>query len=111
MIDTMCKKPPKKKAYFLFRKDRWRFSFDILRCHFYNRQGKYPNFNFRKLLCSALIQWMFDYASCSWFSGLNSKYQQKFQTTQNKMVCFMRNSTVVFAHDMLVKMNVRMLDT
>ena len=34
---------------------------------------------------------MFDYASCSWFSGLNSKLKNKLQTTQNKMVRFITN--------------------
>ena len=44
-----------------------------------------------KLLCSALIQCLFDYASCSWFSGLNSNFKNKLQTTQNKIVRFITN--------------------
>ena len=44
-----------------------------------------------KLLCSALIQCLFDYASCSWFSGLNSNFKNKHQTTQNKIVHFITN--------------------
>ena len=45
-----------------------------------------------KLLCFAFIQCLFDYASCSWFSGLNAKFKNKLQTTQNKMVRLISNS-------------------
>ena len=51
------------------------------RLNFLYRQGKYLNFNCRKLLCSALIQCLFYYASCSWFSCLNSNFKNKLQTT------------------------------
>ena len=61
------------------------------RLKFLYRQGKYLNFNCRKLLCSALIQCLFDYASCSWFSGLKSNFKNKLQTTQNKIVRFITN--------------------
>ena len=62
------------------------------RLKFLYRQGKYLNFNCHKLLCStALIQCLFDYASCSWFSGLNSNFKNKLQTTQNKIVRFITN--------------------
>ena len=58
------------------------------RLKFLYRQANYLNQNCRKLLCSALIQCLFDYASSSWFSGLNSKFKNKLQITQNKMVRF-----------------------
>ena len=62
------------------------------RLKFLYRQARYLNQNCRKLLCSALIQCIFDYASCSWFSGLGVKHKNKLQTTQNKMVRFMTKS-------------------
>ena len=71
-------------------------------------QAKHLNCNCRKLLCSALIQCLFDYASCSWFSGLCAKFKNKLQTTQNKMVHFITKK--VPAHT-LVKLNIRKLDT
>ena len=61
------------------------------RLKFLYRQGKYLNFNCRKLFCSALIQCLLDYASCSWFSGLNSNFKNKLQTTRNKIVGFFTN--------------------
>jgi hypothetical protein len=61
------------------------------RLKFLYRQAKYLDHNCRKLLSSALIQCLFDYASCSWFSGLNAKFKNKLQTTQNKMVRFITN--------------------
>ena len=61
------------------------------RIKFLYRQGKYLKFNCLKPLCSALIQCLFDYASCSWFSGLSSNFKNKLQTTQNKIVRFITN--------------------
>ena len=52
------------------------------------RHAKYLDRNCRQLVCSSLIQCLFDYASCSWFSGQNAKFKNKLQTTQNKMVRF-----------------------
>ena len=61
------------------------------RLKFLYRQSAYLDHNCRKLLCSALIQCLFDYASCSWFAGLNQKFKNKLQITQNKMVRFITN--------------------
>ncbi len=61
------------------------------RLKFLYRKGAYLNQHCRKLLCSALIQCLFDYASCSWFAGLNQSLKKKLQTTQNKMVRFITN--------------------
>lgn len=58
------------------------------RLKFLYRQTRNLNYNCRRLLCSALIQCLFDYASYSWFSGISVKHKNKLQTTQNKMVRF-----------------------
>ena len=81
------------------------------RLKFLYRQGKYLNFNCRKLLCSALIQCLFDYASCSWFSGLNSNFKNKLQTTQNKIERFFFFSQIRVPGHMLVNMNAPKLGT
>jgi hypothetical protein len=61
------------------------------RMKFMYRQGSCLNQNCRKILCSALIQCHFDYACCSWYSGLSRELQHKLQTTQNKMIRFILN--------------------
>ena len=40
------------------------------------------------MLCNALIQPHFDYASCAWYPNLNKKLKQKLQITQNKCIRF-----------------------
>ena len=62
------------------------------RLKFLYQHAKYLDSNCGKLHCSALIQCLFDYASCSWFSGLNAKFKNKLQTTQNKTVRFITKS-------------------
>ena len=42
----------------------------------------------RRLLCNALIQPHFDYASSAWYTNLSRKLKNKIQTSQNKCVCF-----------------------
>ena len=42
----------------------------------------------RRLLCNALIQPHFDYASSAWYPNLSRKLKNKIQTSQNKCVCF-----------------------
>ena len=61
------------------------------RLKFLYRQGKCLNQDSRKILCSALVQCHFDYASSSWYSGLSQKTKLRLQTTQNKMVRFILN--------------------
>ena len=52
------------------------------------RQNKNLDKQCRKLLCSALIQPLFDYASPSWYNDLSQTHKNKLQTTQNKMIRF-----------------------
>ena len=42
--------------------------------------------NERKLLCTSLLQPLFDYAAISWFYGLSKKSKDKLQICQNKMM-------------------------
>ena len=42
----------------------------------------------RRLLCNALIQPHFDYASSAWYIDLNKKYKAKLQIMQNKCIRF-----------------------
>ena len=56
---------------------------------FVYRQTRQFDMETKKLLTSALIQCHFDYASASWYSGLTKKYQNRLQTTQNKIVRFL----------------------
>lgn len=59
---------------------------------FLYRQTRNFDTHTKKLLTSALIQCHFDYASASWYSGLTKKYQNRLQTTQNKIVRFLLNA-------------------
>jgi hypothetical protein len=61
------------------------------RIKFLYRQGSCLNFSCRKLLCSALIQCHFDYASCAWYAGISSKTKKNLQISQNKMARFILN--------------------
>ncbi|XP_071952123.1 uncharacterized protein [Antedon mediterranea] len=56
------------------------------RLKFMYRQRKILSCKNRKLLCSALIQCVFDYAASSWFCGTSKAIQRKLQIAQNKMV-------------------------
>ncbi len=61
------------------------------RLRFLYRQASCLNQNSRKILCSALIQFHFDYAASAWYSGLSQVLKKRLQTTQNKMVRFILN--------------------
>jgi len=61
------------------------------RLKFLYRQGNCLNFNCRKLLCSALIQCHFDFASSVWYARVSKKAKIKLQRTQNKIVRFIKN--------------------
>ncbi len=61
------------------------------RLKFLYRQGDCLNFRCRKLLCSGLIQCHFDYASPAWFTGISKKALRQLQTTQNKIVRFIKS--------------------
>ena len=61
------------------------------RLKFLYRQRDCLNFKCRKLLCSGLIQCHFDYASAAWFTNISKKAPKQLQTTQNKIVRFIKN--------------------
>ena len=56
-----------------------------LRLKFLHRKKKLTP-ALRRLLCNALIQPHFDYASSTWYPNLAQKMKNKFQITQNKCI-------------------------
>ena len=50
------------------------------------RHGKYLNPRLRRMLCNALIQPHFDYASSAWYPNLTKGLKEKLQITQNKCI-------------------------
>ena len=48
-------------------------------------------FTCKNVLCNALILSNFDYASTTWYTGLNQNTKIKFQTCQNKVIRFINN--------------------
>ena len=56
------------------------------RLKFLNRKNKYLTPVLRRLLCNALIQPHFDYASSAWNPNLIQKMKSKIQITQNKCI-------------------------
>ena len=52
------------------------------RLKFLNRKNKFLTPVLRRLLCNALIQPHFDYASSAWYLNLTQKMKNKIQTTQ-----------------------------
>ena len=56
------------------------------RLKFLHRKNKFLTPALRRLLCSALIQPHFDYASSAWYLNLTQKLKNKIQITQNKCI-------------------------
>ena len=56
------------------------------RLKFLHRKNKFLTPALRKLLCNALIQPHFDFASTAWYSNLTQKMKNKIQITQNKCI-------------------------
>ena len=56
------------------------------RLKFLHRKNKFLTPALRRLLCNALIQPHFDYASSAWYPNLTQKMKNKIQTTQNKCI-------------------------
>ena len=48
-----------------------------LRLRFLYRYKELLNFGYRKALCSALIQCLFDYSCSSWYPGINKELKDK----------------------------------
>ena len=57
-----------------------------LRLRFLHRKNKFLTPALRRLLCNALIQPHFDYASSAWYPNLTQKMKNKIQITQNKCI-------------------------
>ena len=56
------------------------------RLRFLHRKNKFLTPALRRLLCNALIQPHFDYASSAWYPNLTQKMENKIQITQNKCI-------------------------
>ena len=56
------------------------------RLKFLNRKNKFLTPVLRRLLCNALIQPHFDYASSAWYPNLTQIMKDKIQITQNKCI-------------------------
>jgi len=55
---------------------------------FLYRKNKFLTPQLRRMLCNALIQPHFDYASTAWYPSLNANLKKKLQTMQNKCIRF-----------------------
>ena len=55
---------------------------------FLYRKQNYLTPDTKKLLIMSLVQCHFDYACSVWYNSLTKVFQNKFQTTQNKMIRF-----------------------
>ena len=58
------------------------------RLKFLHRQNRFLTPPLRRLLCSALIQPLFDYACTAWFPNLSKKLRLRLQATENKCIRF-----------------------
>ena len=58
------------------------------RLKFLWRKNKFLTPPLKRLLCNALIQPHFDYASSVWYPNLQNKLSNKLQTCQNKCIRF-----------------------
>ena len=58
------------------------------RLRFLYRKQNFLDLKLRRMLCNALIQPHFDYASSAWYPNLNKKCKHKIQTMQNKCIRF-----------------------
>ena len=52
------------------------------------RNKNYLSLNARRILCNALIQPIFDYASCVWYFNLREATKKKLQIIQNRCIRF-----------------------
>ena len=58
---------------------------------FLYRNKSFLNPQLRRLMCNALIQPHFDYASSTWYLNLTEKFKKKIQVSQNKCIRFCLN--------------------
>ena len=57
-----------------------------LRLILLHRKNKFLTLALGRLLCNAIIQPHFDYASSAWYPTLTKKMKKKIQITQNKCI-------------------------
>ena len=74
---------------------------------FLYRKNRFLTPQLRRLLCNALIQPHFDYASSAWFPNLNQKFVKKLQSAQNKCIrfCLMLDNKSRISVNEFVKIN------
>ena len=77
------------------------------RLKFLYRKNRFLTPELRRLLCNALIQPHFDYATSAWYLNLNKGYKQKLQIMQNKCMrfCLMKDSRSHIGHNDFVAIN------
>ena len=77
------------------------------RLKFLYRKNRFLTPELRRLLCNALIQPHFDYASSAWYSNLNKGFKEKLQIMQNKCIrfCLMKDSRSHIGLDDFVAIN------
>ena len=61
------------------------------RLKFLKRQENFLDITLRRLLCNAMIQPFFDYASSVWYPNVNVNLRNRLQTAQNKCIRFCLN--------------------
>ena len=68
---------------------------------------RHPPPPFRRLLCNALTQPLFDYACKAWFPNLSKKQRLRLQGTQNKCMrfCLQLNKMVKNLHERVSRIN------
>ena len=77
------------------------------RLKFLYRKNRFLTPELRRLLCNALIQPHFDYASSAWYTNLNKGYKDKLNIIQNKCIrfCLMKDSRSHIGYDEYVSIN------
>ena len=58
------------------------------RLRFFYRQNRFLSFPFRRLLCNAMIQTLFEYACNAWYPSINENLKVRLQAAQNKCTRF-----------------------
>ena len=64
------------------------------RLSFLYRNSHFLDFQSKRTLCTALVQPILDYCSCSWYSGLNASLKHKLDALQRKLVRYIFNFDV-----------------
>jgi len=77
------------------------------RLKFLYRKNRFLTPELRRLLCNALIQPHFDYASSAWYINLNKGYKDSLDIIQRKCIrfCLMRHSRFHIGYDEFAAIN------